>query len=85
MAISGQRLVTYVSTSDMHFSTSENLKVGNYFSKISKEKILSEIINYKGWGKFIRLSSGWNAVFNYQKPVTDSSKIEFFFKNSNAD
>ncbi|CAN5655544.1 hypothetical protein BH11BAC5_BH11BAC5_33990 [soil metagenome] len=81
VTISEHKLVTYISTSDSHFTTSDSLKVGTYFSKIRKEKILSEIIDYKGWGKFIRLSSGWNAVFDFQKPVTASSKIEFFFKN----
>jgi hypothetical protein len=78
VTLSENHLVHFISTWDSKFKT-EGLKVGSFFSDIENADS-SHVINYRGWGKVIKLNSGWNAVFDFKKPITKFSKIQFFFK-----
>jgi hypothetical protein len=80
VAITDKRKIKFIETTDLKFKTEEGTFVGMPYSSISKEKIKSKIYDLKGWGKALKLSSGWYAVFDFKQSLTDSSPIQFFYK-----
>jgi hypothetical protein len=65
----------YVSCNAVNF-TNSNILVGSEFLKVNH---LGNLKNYKGWGYYLELSSGWNAYLCFNKSEIDSSKVLFFF------
>lgn len=65
----------YVSSHDRIF-TDAGIKDGNQFQKI---KHLGKLQEYRGWGYYVQLSSGWNAYLCLNKSEIESSKVLFFF------
>ena len=72
--------IKYISTSDENFETKEHLRVGYKYFQINPGKIVSKTYDSKGWGKFLKLQSGWYAVFGFEQPINSNSSIQFFFK-----
>lgn len=69
-------------TSDSNFSTSETIRVGDSFAMLRKKcKTKLAVINLNGWGNYIKLQSGWNAVFDFGKPISNNSQVLFFFQS----
>ena len=75
ITITKDSIINYISTSDNHFKTNEGIDVGSSLSRFKNKKN----ITWKGWGKFIKLNSGWNAVFN-DGVLNNNSKVLFFLK-----
>lgn len=77
-----QDVITYISTDDEAFSTSESIRVQNSFLELRRKSNgkLGQIIEMPGWGKYLKLESGWNAVFDFRKKIKNKSKIIFFFQ-----
>jgi len=80
VTVTDKRKIKFIETADLKFKTTEGVAVGMPYSSISKEKIESKVYDLKGWGKALKLSSGWYAVFDFKQPLTDSSPIQFFYK-----
>lgn len=76
-------VIKFVSTGDEKFRSSEGLSIGSSYIEVRKIFGINKvaIINIPGWGKYIKLQSGWNAVFDFKAPVDEKSKIQFFFKS----
>lgn len=77
-------IITYISTSDSNFTNPEGLRVGMQYSNISKKVMVSEPDISLGWFKTVKLTSNWYAMFAYDKPLTDSSKIIGFYQKQNT-
>lgn len=75
VAITNDSIINYISTNDINFKTIDGYNVGSNYTKINEIKIT----HWRGWGKFIKLDSGWNAVFK-DELLNNDSKIIFFFK-----
>jgi len=78
--LDGKERIKFISTSDEAFKTSESLKVNDRFSTLKRMSNLNEFIVMPGWGKYVKLESGWNAVFDFRKKIKNKSKIVFFFQ-----
>lgn len=76
--------IIFISTNDTNFITSDKIKVGTPLSEFPD--YYSPSVNKEtGWAYFIKLKSGWNAAFTEgesmtNKPLTQKSKVSFFFK-----
>lgn len=79
-----KNVIDFISTGDNNFKTREGLAIGDTFKKMSKCCHVKEknVIKLPGWGYYIKLTSGWNAVFDFSKPITPSSEILFFFQKN---
>jgi len=77
-------VISYISTDDSNFRSNEGLMIGDSFKTVSKKcKVGKEnIIKMRGWGNFVKLPSGWCAVFDFKMAVNQKSKILFFFQNN---
>lgn len=80
VAITSDRIIKFIETSDFKFKTQEGAFVGMPYSSLEKLNIKAKVYDFKGWGNVLKLSSGWNAVFDFKEPVTDKSLILFFYK-----
>ena len=80
VTLSDKNLINRISTADNKFKTPDGFKVNDAYSEIAKKIPDQKVTDYRGWGKFIRLPSGWNAVFDYKEQINSNSKIQFFFK-----
>ncbi len=75
VTITKDSIINYITTNDVKFKTTEGYKVGSCYKDIKSSKF----IIWNGWGRFINLNSGWNAVFK-DESLNDNSKVLFFFK-----
>jgi hypothetical protein len=75
--------IGYISLGDDNFITSETLKIGSKFKTVLKVANIKkdQIFEWPGWGKIVVLPSGWNAVFDFKKPLKPGSRIQFFFQS----
>jgi len=80
VTMSQDNLIKFIETSDSNFRTADGLSVGTKYSVISQNKITSKLYDFKGWGKCLKLSSGWYAAFDFKKPLSPESTIKFFYK-----
>ncbi len=85
VAWSGDKRVKYLSTSDSHFVTDENVKV-NMTLKDIKDILRVEIVKTPGWAYSIKLKSGWNAAFCVDsictgRAIIDNDKVKWIYKN----
>ena len=65
----------YISSDDKNF-TNSNMNIGSEFHKI---KNLGSLKNYLGWGYYLELPTGWNALLCLDKSEIDTSKVLLFF------
>ncbi|MBC7904820.1 MAG: hypothetical protein H7Y27_15445 [Gemmatimonadaceae bacterium] len=72
--------IKFVQTKDQNFRTKEGFFAGTPYSEIKKQKGHSNVFEFKGWGKFIMLKSGWYAAFDHNTPLVPTSPVLFFFK-----
>lgn len=85
VTLSTNNLIHHISISDKQFKTKEGLKVGDTYSEIKKSNIRIGLSEERGWGKFLKLKSGWSACFNYKYSVDENSEILFFLNEKNFD
>jgi len=71
--------ISFLSTVDNGFITNEEIKVGMNYSEIAKMRNDSKVKEVKGWAKYIKLKSGWNAGFPFETDI-QNSKVTFLFK-----
>lgn len=78
-------IVTYISTNDPDFRTPEGVYLGMTYEQVMG-KTSAELKAMRGWGYYLKLPSGWKAVFFIGQSGTDSepgeeSDVTLLFKN----
>jgi len=80
VAVNGQGLVSYLSTSHPSFQTPEGLRVGSTLEE-ARAAGASEFAPDHGWACYAELPSGWRAGTRLgDPPQTCEPKIAWFFK-----
>jgi hypothetical protein len=72
--------IDYIESNDPNFKTSEGARVGMKCQELRKLCDENYVVYEKGWAKYVKLQSGWNAAFAFDKKVTKDSKVLFLFK-----
>lgn len=84
VAIDRSGLISYIETRDGSFRTPEGFSVGTSLGELPWD-CASKVRKESGWGFFVPLASGWNAVFTQGDSMTEGTlsseaPIEWFFK-----
>ncbi|HTH55177.1 MAG TPA: hypothetical protein VL728_03980 [Cyclobacteriaceae bacterium] len=81
--LDSSNVISYIETNDESFETSEGIKVKMSLKELQRTVGKAKIVDEKGWSKYVRLSSGWCAAFNYEDSFNENSKVLFLFKRNN--
>jgi len=69
-----------VFTNDKTFTTADSIKIGMPYSQIEYLLLNKQPHVYPGWAQFYDSKSGWKIAFDFNSPVSDTSRVQFMFK-----